>query len=72
MHDAGDAWAYIVVYVDDIIVAMKDPKSFFDELQDPDKVGFKMKGVGSLQPTILEQTYFVMMTGRYVLDLKHT
>ena len=36
----------IVVYVDNIIVAMKDPKSFFDELQDPDKVGFKMKGVG--------------------------
>ena len=26
---------------------MKDPKSFFDELQDPDKVGFKMKGVES-------------------------
>ena len=26
---------------------MKDPKSFLDELQDPDKVGFKMKGVGS-------------------------
>ena len=47
MHDAGDAWEYIIVYVDNIIVAMKDPKSFFDELQDPDKVGFKMKGVGS-------------------------
>ena len=47
MRDAGDAWEYIVIYVDDIIVAMKDPKSFFDELQDPDKVGFKMKGVGS-------------------------
>ena len=47
MRDAGDAWEYIVVYVDDIIVAMNDPKSFFDELQDPDKVGFKMKGVGS-------------------------
>ena len=47
MRDAGDAWEYIVVYIDDIIVAMKDPKSFFDELQDPDKVSFKMKGVGS-------------------------
>ena len=46
MHDAGDAWEYIVVYVDDIDVAMKDPKRFLDELQDPDKVGFKMKGVG--------------------------
>ena len=47
MRDTGDTWEYIMVYVDDIIVAMKDPKSFFDELQDPDKVGFKMKGVGS-------------------------
>ena len=46
MHDDGDAWEYIVVYVDDIIIAMKDPKSFFDELQVHDKVGFKMKGVG--------------------------
>ena len=46
MRDAGDAWEYIVVYVDDIIVAMKDPKSFFDELQEPDNVGFKMKEVG--------------------------
>ena len=46
MRNAGDAWKYIVVYVDDIIAAMKHPKSFFDELQDPDKVGFKMKGVG--------------------------
>ena len=45
MRNAGDAWEYIVVYMDDIIV-MKDPKSFFDELQDPDKVSFKMKGVG--------------------------
>ena len=47
MCDADNAWEYIVVYVDNIIVAMKDPKSFFDELQDPEKVGFKMKGVGS-------------------------
>ena len=47
IHDAGNSWEYIVVYVDDIIVAMKDPKSFFDELQDPEKVSFKMKGVGS-------------------------
>ena len=44
---AIDVWEYIVVYVDDIIVAMKDPKSFFEELQDPEKVRFKMKGVGS-------------------------
>ena len=45
MHDAGDLWEYIVVYVDDIIVAMRDAKHFFDELQGPN-VGFTMKGVG--------------------------
>ena len=47
MCDAIDVWEYIVVYVEDIIVAMKDLKSFFEELQDPEKVRFKMKGVGS-------------------------
>ena len=45
MWDAGDLWEYVVVYVDDIIVAMKDAKQFFDELQGPN-VSFTMKGVG--------------------------
>ena len=44
MHDAGDCYEYIVVYVDDLIVAMKDPKEFFDQLQSP-LVNFKSKGV---------------------------
>ena len=47
MWDTGDLWEYVVVYVDDIIVAMKDAKHFFDELQGPN-VGFTMKGVGKL------------------------
>ena len=34
------------MYVDDIIVAMKDPHAFFDKLQGPE-VGFKMKGIGA-------------------------
>ena len=38
---------YIVVYVDDIIIVMKDPQDFFDELQGPSVV-FTMKGVGVL------------------------
>ena len=46
MRDAGDLWEYIVVYVDDIIIAMMEPQAFFDELQGP-KVGFTMKGVGT-------------------------
>ena len=45
MRDAGDCYEYIVVYVDDQIVAMKDPKEFFDQLQAP-PVNFKLKGVG--------------------------
>ena len=45
MRDTGDLWEYIVVYVDDIIVAMTDAKHFFDELQGRN-VGFTMKGVG--------------------------
>ena len=45
MRDIGDVWVYIVTYVDDIIVAMKDAQGFFDALQGPN-VGFTMKGIG--------------------------
>ena len=33
MRDAGDVYEYLVVYVDDLIAIMKDPKAFLDELQ---------------------------------------
>ena len=33
MHDAGDVYEYLVIYVDDLVAVMKDPKAFFDELQ---------------------------------------
>ena len=33
MHDASDVYKYLVVYVDDLIAIMKDPKACFDELQ---------------------------------------
>ena len=46
MRDLNNMWVFIVVYIDDIIAAMNDPQSFFDELQGPN-VGFTMKGVGS-------------------------
>ena len=45
MWDAGDVWEYIVIYVDDIIVAMKRAQAFFDTLQGP-KIGFTLEGVG--------------------------
>ena len=32
MRDAGDTYEYVCVYVDDLLVAMKDPKSFMDIL----------------------------------------
>ena len=45
MRDAGECYEYIVVYVDNLIVAMKDTKEFFDQLQSP-PMNFKLKGVG--------------------------
>ena len=44
MHDADDCYKYIVVYVDDLIVAVKNPKELFDQLQAP-PVNCKLKGV---------------------------
>ena len=35
MRDLNNMWELIVVYVDDIIAAMNNPQSFFDELQGP-------------------------------------
>ena len=69
MRDAGDLWEYVIVYVDDIIVAMKDAKHFFDELQGLN-VGFTMKGVG--KPNYpLEQISFMMTTVPCALVLRH-
>ena len=66
MCDAGDLWEYIIVYVDDIIVAMKDAKHFSDELQGPN-VGFTMKGMGITS----EQISFMMATVPCALVLRH-
>ena len=69
MRDSGDIWEYIVVYVDDLSVAMKHAQSFFDELQSP-KIGFTMKGVG--KPTYtLGQTSSVTRMAPCALDHKH-
>ena len=46
MHDADNCYEYVVIYVDDWIVAMKNPKEFFDQLQAP-PVNFKLKGVST-------------------------
>ncbi len=33
MRDAGNCWEYVVIYVDDLLVAVKDPDKFFDALK---------------------------------------
>ena len=44
-------WEYICVYVDDLCLAMKDPKTFIDKLKAPPKDGgngYQIKGDGPL------------------------
>jgi hypothetical protein len=45
LRDAGDVYEYVCVYVDDLLVAMKDPTSFMQALQS-DPWNYKLKGVG--------------------------
>ena len=35
IRDAGDCYEYVVVYVDDIFTALKDPKPFYEAIQGP-------------------------------------
>ena len=58
-----------MVYVDDIIVVMKDAQAFFDELQGPN-VGFTMKGFGNLL-IILMLISFMMMLMMALFVLEH-
>ena len=44
IRDAGDVYEYVVVYVDDILTALKDPDSFYKELQS-DPWNHKLKNV---------------------------
>ena len=44
LRDAGDCYEYICVYVDDILVAMKDPDEFMSRLQS-DPWNYKLTGL---------------------------
>ena len=44
LRNAGDHYEYICVYVDDLLVVMKNPLEFFQILKD--KYKYKLKGVG--------------------------
>jgi hypothetical protein len=45
MKDCGTHYEYVCCYVDDLLVAMSDPQTFFDILQS-DPYNYKLKGVG--------------------------
>ena len=47
MREKNDIWEYVCVYVDDLAVALRDPKTFMDELQS--KYNYKLKGVGPIE-----------------------
>ena len=46
MRRNGNIWEYIATYVDDLVIIMKDPKSFTDLLID--KYKYKLKGAGPI------------------------
>ena len=47
MKDMGDHYDYIAVYVDDLLIASKDPKAIIEALES-DPINFKLKGTGPL------------------------
>ena len=47
MRPNGDVYEYVAVYVDDLALALKDPKSFVENLEK--KHGFKLKGTGPME-----------------------
>ena len=47
MRDCGDHYEYIAVYVDDLMIASKDPKSIVNSLMSEPN-NFKLKGTGPL------------------------
>ena len=44
IYPAGSCYEYVCVYVDDLLVVMKEPSTFFKNLSK--KHGYKLKGVG--------------------------
>jgi hypothetical protein len=48
MRDQGDHYEYLVVYVDDLLIASKNPQAIIDALTG-DPVNFKLKGTGPVK-----------------------
>ena len=48
MRDAGDHWEYVACYVDDLLIASREPQKIIDDLEGkPHK--FKLKGTGPVE-----------------------
>ena len=47
MKDCGDYYEYLAVYVDDIMIASKDPQAIIDQLEGAPN-NFKLKGTGPI------------------------
>jgi len=47
MHQIGDHYEYVAVYVDDLAIVSKDPKAITDALANHH--GFKLKGTGPIE-----------------------
>ena len=46
MRNNGNVWEYIAVYVDDLLLAMKDPVEVLERLKT--QYGYKLKGDGKI------------------------
>jgi hypothetical protein len=56
MRDKGDHYEYVAVYVDDLLIASREPQSIITALETTHK--FKLKG-SDLQNSIWDATSFV-------------
>ena len=48
MRDCGDHYEYLAVYVDDLLIASRNPKAITDALEG-DPINFKLKGTGPVR-----------------------
>jgi hypothetical protein len=65
MHLNGETYEYIAIYVDDLLIAAKDPLSITKCLED--KHSFKLEGIGLLEYPLWDVTTSQMILVPYVL-----
>jgi len=72
MRDKGDHYEYIATYVDDLLIASRDPKAITDELIGP-RFNLKLKGTGPVKfhlgcDYIREEDGTLLVTPRSYID----